>query len=277
MSKPMHQVRVAAISKDLPGIISIDFDGDLLDADGGRTAAPHSSRLEPRRCVDDHVKIVLPGPDGQAGADSPEASGPSGSGTSPLLRTYTRRRYDPATGAWGIDIFVFPHGGPGSSWAAGLAVGDVVTVRGPGGHWQLPADPGTVLMVGDPVAQPAIANALEALPQGARAIVLLEEGPHRYPLPERPGAEIQMVPSSPGGSALVEAVRRVPTPAGPWWAFVHGQADMVRPLRRHLRVERGLPKDHMNLSAYWISGGDAEAWRAMKSAFNRQMIADSGD
>lgn len=249
MSKPMHEVRVAAISRELPGIVSIDFEA------GG---------LPPRSCVDDHVKIVLPPAEGDDAAR-------------PQLRTYTRRRVDPDGGGWGIDVLLFPHGGPGSRWATSLSVGDAVTVRGPGGHWQMPEHPGTVLMVGDPVAQPAIANALEALPTGASAIVLLEQGPHTYPLPARPGVRIVMVPSSPGGAALVEAVRDLETPSGPWSAFVHGQADMIRPLRRLLRLERGLPKDHLHLSAYWISGRDAEAWRAMKSDFNRQMIADSGD
>lgn len=264
MSKPMHQVRVTAVSRDTPDVVSIDFEP------GGLTA---------RECVDDHVKILLPTPgDGYRTPvpSDPPTVPPSGA-PAPLLRTYTRRRFDPSTGAWGIDVFLFPHGGPGARWAASARVGDVVTVRGPGGHWRMPERPGTVLMVGDTVALPAISNALEALPADASAIVLVEEGPHDYPLPHHSGVQILRVKSSRGGEALVEAVRSLGAPSGEWWAFVHGQADMVRPLRRHLRLERGLPKDHLLLSAYWISGRDAEDWRAMKSEFNREMEAESGD
>ncbi len=260
MSKPLHQVRVAAISRAVPDIVSIDFEP------GGLAARTH---------VDDHIKILLP----PAGADYavPVPLELPGDAAAPLLRTYTRRRFDPATGAWGIDVFLFSHTGPGSRWATSLKVGDVATVRGPGGHWQMPAHPGTVLMVGDTVALPAISNALEALPADASAIVLVEEGPHDYPLPSHPGARIITVGRSRGGEALVDAVRGLDTPAGPWWAFVHGQGDMVRPLRRHLRLERGLPKDRLHLSAYWISGRDAEAWRAIRPDFNKAMVAESGD
>jgi NADPH-dependent ferric siderophore reductase len=264
MSKPMHQVRVAAVSREVPDVVSIDFEP------GGLAA---------RECVDDHVKILLPPPGADHGAPVPLdlPSDPPSRAAAPLMRTYTRRRVDPATGAWGIDVFLFPHGGPGARWAASTRAGDVVTVRGPGGHWRMPEHPGTVLMAGDTVALPAISNALEALPADASAFVLVEEGPHDYPLPRHPGARILRVGSSRGGEALVDAVRDLDAPSGEWWAFVHGQADMVRPLRRHLRLERGLPKDHLLLSAYWISGRDAEDWRAMKSDFNREMDAESGD
>ncbi len=258
MSKPLQQVRVTAVSHDVAGITSIDFDPGLA----------------PRSHVDDHVKILLP-PRG-ASYDSPVPI-PAPTGPAPLLRTYTRRRYDPATGAWGIDVLDLGHGGPGASWASAVRPGDRVTVRGPGGHWQMPEHPGTVWMVGDAVALPAISNALDELPADAEAVVLIEAGHHSYPLPRRPGARIVEVPVTPDGSALVDAVRRLETPRGPWWAFVHGQADMIRPLRRHLRIERGLPKERLLLSAYWIAGRDAEGWRGMKPAFNRAMEAESGD
>jgi len=60
-------------------------------------------------------------------------------------------------------------------------------------------------------------------------------------------------------------------------AFVHGEAAMVRPMRRHLRLERGLPRDRIHPSAYWFAGRDADGWRAIKQDFNRSMDAESGD
>lgn len=257
MPKPLHRARVTAVSREM-GVNSIDF-------------APG---LAPRSHVDDHVKILLPPPG--APYTSPVPIPVPGS-PAPLLRTYTRRRYAPATGSWGIDVLDLAHGGPGSDWASTVEPGDEVTVRGPGGHWQMPEHPGTVWMVGDAVAIPAISNALEELPADAEAVVLLEGGRRSYPLPERPGAQIVDVPVTPDGSALVDAVRGMETPRQPWWAFVHGQAGMIRPLRRHLRMERGLARQRLLLSAYWIAGRDAEGWRVMKPGFNRAMEAESGD
>lgn len=258
MPKPLHRARVTAVFHDIPGVTSIDF-------------APG---LAPRSHVDDHVKILLPPPGAPYRSPVPI---PAPGSPAPLLRTYTRRRYDPATGAWGIDVLDLGHGGPGSAWAGSVRPGDEVTVRGPGGHWQMPEHPGTVWMVGDAVAMPAISNALEALPAGSRAVVLLEGGGRSYPLPERPEARIVDIPVTSGGSALVDAVRRLRTPDQPWWAFAHGQAEMIRPLRRHLRIERGLARERLLLSAYWIAGRDAEGWRGMKPEFNRAMEAESGD
>ncbi|MDN6427501.1 MAG: hypothetical protein L0K25_09970, partial [Acidipropionibacterium jensenii] len=81
MAKSIQQVRVTAVTRQVPGVVSIDFEP------GG---------LSPRVFVDDHVKILLP-PRG-ASYDSPVPL-PAPTGPAPLRRTYTRRRYDPATGA----------------------------------------------------------------------------------------------------------------------------------------------------------------------------------
>lgn len=259
MAKPLHRTHVREIRRDHPDVISIDMEPCGMPAP---------------TTVDDHVKIVLPPPG--ASWHTPVPDPLPDDQAAPLLRTYTRRRVRP-DGGWGIDVLLFDHGGPGNVWARGLQVGDAVDVRGPGGHFPMPRDPGTIWMVGDDVALPTIANALAELPSTSRAVVVVEEGHHDYPLPDHPGSEVVRVPVSPGGLALVEAVADLPDPTGTWWAFVHGQAAMVRPLRRHLRVERGLDRDRLALSAYWIAGRDAEAWRAMKSEFTRTMEAESGD
>lgn len=259
MAKPLHRARVAQVRHDLPGVVSIDVEpGDLPARDS----------------VDDHVKIVLPPPGAPWSTPMPDPLPQDAPAA--LLRTYTRRRVG-ADGSWGIDVLLLDHDGPGRRWALGVRPGDPIDVRGPGGHFAMPEHPGTVWMVGDEVAMPAIANALEALPADAHAEVVLVRGAVDYPLPHHDGARITRVEPSVSGITLVDAVRSLPTPTGDLLAFVHGQAAMVRPLRHHLRVERGLPRDRVLLSAYWFAGRDADDWRRIKPAFVASMEAESGD
>jgi hypothetical protein len=53
-------------------------------------------------------------------------------------------------------------------------------------------------------------------------------------------------------------------------AFVHGEAGLVKELRRHLRIERGLPLEQLSISGYWRLGVDDDGGRASKSEWNRQ-------
>ena len=59
-------------------------------------------------------------------------------------------------------------------------------------------------------------------------------------------------------------------------AFVHGEADMVRELRRLLRVERGVPRERLSASGYWRRGRTDEGWRAEKKEWNDAVEADEG-
>ncbi|MGK2309665.1 siderophore-interacting protein [Cutibacterium sp. V947] len=138
----------------------------------------------------------------------------------------------------------------------------------------MPSDLTHLLAVADAVALPAVANALAALPESARATVVLVDGHHHYPLPGDDRITIVTVPRDLAG--IVATVGDLDLPADVH-AFVHGEAAMVRPMHRHLRLERGLPKERVQLSAYWFAGRDADGWRAMKQDFNRSMAAESGD
>ena len=57
-------------------------------------------------------------------------------------------------------------------------------------------------------------------------------------------------------------------------AFVHGEADMVRAVRRHLRLERGVPRERLSASGYWRRGRTDEGWRAEKKEWNAAVEAD---
>lgn len=166
------------------------------------------------------------------------------------------------------------HRGPGTQWSQAVQPGDQVAVRGPGGHWQTPDDICHLLAVADTVALPAVANTLATLPISARATIVRVNSHHDYPLPLTDRVTVVTAPRDPDG--IVATVQGLDLPQNTH-AFVHGEAAMVRPMRRHLRLERGLPRDRIHLSAYWFAGRDADGWRAIKQDFNRSMDAESGD
>ncbi len=73
---------------------------------------------------------------------------------------------------------------------------------------------------------------------------------------------------------LPDAVRALALPDGGVQAFVHGEAAMVRAVRRHLLVERGLPRERLSASGYWKRGRTDEGWREDKPEWNRLVEAD---
>ena len=57
-------------------------------------------------------------------------------------------------------------------------------------------------------------------------------------------------------------------------AFVHGEATEIREIRRHLLVDRGLPRHDMSCSPYWRRDMTDEAWREVKRDFVSAMEAE---
>ena len=63
-------------------------------------------------------------------------------------------------------------------------------------------------------------------------------------------------------------------PAGRAHAFVHGEAEETRDVRRHLLADRGLDAEQLSCSPYWQRGLTDEAWRAIKAAWNAEVARD---
>jgi hypothetical protein len=59
------------------------------------------------------------------------------------------------------------------------------------------------------------------------------------------------------------------------YAFVHGEASAVRALRRHLLVDRGVPREAMSVSGYWKRDRTEEGWREDKPEWNRLVEEDA--
>jgi NADPH-dependent ferric siderophore reductase len=86
-------------------------------------------------------------------------------------------------------------------------------------------------------------------------------------------AEITWLPRDgrPVGDALVESVRALEFPSGDVHAFVHGEATFVKELRRHLRLDRGLPLQQLSISGYWRRGMNEDGWQSGKREWNQQI------
>ncbi|MCQ4208023.1 MULTISPECIES: siderophore-interacting protein [Streptomyces] len=194
----------------------------------------------------------------------------------PVTRTYTVRAWDPAARELTLDFVIHGDEGLAGPWAASVQPGGPVRFMGPGGAYHPDTSADWHLLVGDESALPAVAAALEALPEGARAHVFLEvEGPEEEQKIDSP-VEITWLHRSgrPVGQALIAAVTELAFPEGRLHAFVHGEAGFVKELRRHLRVDREVPREDLSISGYWRLGHNEDGWQASKRDWNAQVEAE---
>ena len=175
--------------------------------------------------------------------------------------------------------FVVHGAGVAGSWAEGFEPGSILVFDGPSGGYRPDVTADWHLFVGDESALPAIAASLEAVPAGAPAIVrLVCDGPtHEVELPSPGQLDVTWLHRS--GSPedvdlLARSLRDVAFPRGRVHAFVHGEAEEIRAVRRHLLVERGLNRADMSCSPYWRRELTDEAWRMVKRDFVEAMEAE---
>ncbi|GAB3081665.1 siderophore-interacting protein [Micromonospora schwarzwaldensis] len=163
----------------------------------------------------------------------------------------------------------------------------------PGGHGGVEFRPpagATLLLAGDETAAPAICAILDRLPADAHghAVVEVPEAGDELPCRVPAGVTVSWLPrgGTPHGSRLTPAVtdlaaRLLPTPtgspAGPppvevdvdrevlWevpdrpdgaalYAWLAGEAAVIRGLRRHLVTDRGLDRRAVAFMGYWRAG-----------------------
>jgi NADPH-dependent ferric siderophore reductase len=231
--------------------------------------------------TDRYVKLLFAdrGGDVAAGVAAIRAGAPREAW--PHLRTYTVRTFDPAAGELAIDFVVHGDEGLAGPWADRARAGDTLWLANPSAGGAYAPDPGAEwhLLAGDESALPAIASALEALPAGASAQVLVEveDAAGELALRTHAAVEVHWLHRSAGrgGSAGALAVLDpLGGPAGPPQVFIHGEADTVRDLRRAVRARWDVPGDALSVSGYWRRGRTEEGWRADKADWTRAVESD---
>jgi NADPH-dependent ferric siderophore reductase len=192
----------------------------------------------------------------------------------PVTRTYTVRSWDAAQSELTLDFVYHGDHGLAGPWAAAARPGDVISFFGPGGGYAPDPRADWHLLVGDESALPAIAASLERIPAGVpvTALIEVEDGAERQSLNSPGPLDLTWVyratsPAAPGFE-LTDAVRALTWRDGAVQAFVHGEAALVKEVRRHLRFERGVRRQDLSASGYWRRGLTDEAWRASKKEWN---------
>lgn len=248
----LRMLEVIRANPITPSMIRVTLSGDALP---GFTSAAH----------DDHVKVFFPA----AGSNQPvlPTLGPDGpvfpeGAPRPAARDYTPQRYDPAANELDID-FVLHGDGPASSWAANARPGQFLGVGGPRGSFVLSEEFDWYLLIGDETAIPAIGRRLRELPARSHAIVIAEVADaaeeHRF----ETAAQVETIwlhrgAVEPGTTDLLrQAVAEIPFPSGSGYAWVAGESETARAIRRLLVDERGLAKERIKAAGYWRRGVSA--------------------
>jgi NADPH-dependent ferric siderophore reductase len=196
----------------------------------------------------------------------------------PVTRTYTIRSFDRDRNELAIDFVVHGDSGLAGPWAAHAEAGAQLGFNGPGGAYAPEDGYDHHLLVGDEAAIPAIAAALDQLPGDAAATAVLEvaDPEHHQPVATDERIEIVWVHRGgrPYGQPLAETVRDRGLPAGKLQVFVHGNAEMVRDLRKFFFVENRLDRKDVSISGYWRTGQTEDGWQSGKREFVARMEAE---
>lgn len=186
---------------------------------------------------DDHVKLLLPTPDGE------------------LRRDLTPRRFDLAARTLVLEV-ALGHAGPVADWARAARVGDRVDVGGPRGSMVIAPDHDWHLLAGDATALPAIARRTEelaALAPAARVVVLglVSDPADRRALHGPAGLQVHWTADAAG---FLAALHALPLPAGDGFAWAAGENALMKATRETLLRQHRLDPAALRVSAYWKRG-----------------------
>ncbi|MDQ2623219.1 MAG: siderophore-interacting protein [Actinomycetota bacterium] len=260
---------VATTERITPTLIRITVEGDALDG------------FPVGEFTDHYVKLQFPPPGAgyRVPFDPAEIRASRPREEWHRQRTYTVRAFDPDTGRLTIDFIVHGDEGLAGPWAATARPGDLLQLVGPGGDYSPDPAADWHLLAGDESVLPAAAVALERVPDGAVVFAMfeVEDAREEVPLPgpgnlkltwlHRQGRERSPDP-------LLDAVRNLELPPGRGQGFVHGEATMVREIRKHLLTERGMERSDLSATGYWKYRRTEEGWREDKPEWKRQAELD---
>jgi NADPH-dependent ferric siderophore reductase len=240
--KPRFAVRVKRVRHLTSRMVRVTFTGEALSGFGWNGPAAH-------------IKLIFETPeDQQAGTPAPQSAPRA------AMRTYTPRRFDGAAGELDVDFVI--HGeGPASAWAERAAVGQPLTIAGPGRSYAVDPAADWYVLAGDDTAIPAICTILDVLPPSVKALALLEviDSADEHALETRSAnTEIRWLTRGAdprhAGRELEANVRRMELPPGVGRIYVACEADAMRRIRKHLITERAFPRDRLVTRGYWRLG-----------------------
>lgn len=193
----------------------------------------------------------------------------------PRLRRYTVRRWDEATRRLTMDFVAHGDTGFAGRWAQRVVIGDRLQMVGPGGNHRPDPDAAWHLFVGDESALPAIGAALDVLDAGVHVVVVavVDDPESEIVLTTAATLDLRWLHRNTAAvpeSLLLQAVTSLEWLPGEVDVFVHGEANEVRAVRKHLIADRDVDRTAASISPYWRRDHTDEAWRKTK----RQWLAD---
>jgi NADPH-dependent ferric siderophore reductase len=175
-----------------------------------------------------------------------------------VVRTYTPRRWDEATGTLEVQFVI--HGpGPASAWAEHAKAGDQLAVRDPGGRFRPDPAAGRWWIAGDESAVPAIATLLEALPPSATAAVHLEVASPDDEIPLFSPARTTITwhyrrTQDAWGVELLDAAQNAASTIESAQVWVACEAAAMRRIRGYLMTGRHISPRSLVTRGYWRLG-----------------------
>src|SRR5690606_36370250 len=133
-------------------------------------------------------------------------------------------------------------------------------IGGPRGSMVVPFAFDWYLLVGDETALPAIGRRIEEMPEGAKAIAILEVDNPAEEQSFASNADLTLHyvhrngdPAGPT-TVLADAVTSTAFPEGVAYAYVAGEVTMSHAVRDHLTSERGFNPEYIKAAGYWRYG-----------------------
>lgn len=256
--RPQHVMEVLSRTELGPSLVRLELGGE------GFSTFPETPS------TDAYVKIVFAKP--ELGLEPPydlAALRETLPGEDiPVTRTYTVRSVDRAAGTLALDFVVHGDEGLAGPWARDAQPGDRVAFMGPGGAYSPDPQADWHLLAGDLSAVPAIAAALEAMPDDARglAFLVIDSEADRLELTAPQGVEVVWTTGAQGGAAtelLSTIMQSRPWPEGRVQVFAHGERESIKLVRRLLK-ERGIERDQISISGYWAHGRTEDRFQSEK-------------
>ncbi|WP_210603992.1 SIP domain-containing protein [Brevibacterium oceani] len=275
----LREVEVTGIVDITPNMRRLTVAGAQLEAsevDGVPRPAFRSEGF------DDHVKLVIPPPDGSTVdiGEQGEFRFNWNREALALTRDYTVRSVDPEAGSFSFDV-VRHDSGLASDWAFSVSVGDRLSFAGPKTCAGINPDVDFHLLIADETALPAVGRWLEEAPAGTRAHIIIEvpTAEDIQDIPTEADVEIDWLirgTTPPGESTLMyDTVRNVTLPEGRTFAWCAGEALTIAPIRRYLRRDLGLPKEDVEVVGYWRKTPAARPVVDQRSAADHRTVTDS--
>lgn len=241
---PLRVVEVVQRDEITTRMLRLTFEGDGLR----ELVAPEPASS---------VRLLVPSP----GADElvlPEWNGNEfllPGGERPALRTFTPLRFDAETGRIELEVVRHP-GGVVSGWAETAGPGDRAAISGPGRGWELDRSVGTLHLLGDETALPAIGQLIELTDPSVAITVDIEvetdEAIQR--LPGRTGVEaawhVRGADDAPGAT-LVRAATSITDVDADVHIWAAGEAASMQAIRKHCFDALGLSRSQTTIRGYW--------------------------